>query len=83
MVPRKPRNSVMWAAKDVTRVQMGRLMTYFLSPCQEVDNRAYILSYLRGEVRGSEILKVILNTTPDLVCGGVYVQRMYVLPQII
>ncbi|OWF37617.1 Lysosomal-trafficking regulator [Mizuhopecten yessoensis] len=66
MVPRKPRNSVMWAARDVTRVQIGRLMTFLLSPRQEVDNRAYILSYLRGEIRGCEILKVILNTANDL-----------------
>ncbi|XP_069116272.1 lysosomal-trafficking regulator-like isoform X2 [Argopecten irradians] len=66
MVSRKPRNSVMWGAKDVTRVQIGRLITFLLSPRQEVGNRAYVLSYLHGEVRGFEILRVILNTSSDL-----------------
>ena len=48
--------------------QLGRLMVYMLSSRQEFDDRTYIISYLIGELRGREILKLVLNTSHEQVC---------------
>ncbi|KAJ8308471.1 hypothetical protein KUTeg_013345 [Tegillarca granosa] len=59
---RRNRYVIMWGAKDVTRVQLGRLMVYMISNKHDFDDRTYVMSYMLGESRGQEILKKLLTT---------------------
>ena len=46
--------------------QLGRLLAFMLSNRQEVDQRIYALSYMMGEARGTEVLRLIISS-PELV----------------
>ncbi|XP_060592909.1 lysosomal-trafficking regulator-like isoform X2 [Ruditapes philippinarum] len=59
---KRNKNVIMWGAKDVLRVQLGRLLGFMLSSRQEFDQRAFALSYIAGEQRGFEVLKMIVTT---------------------
>ncbi|XP_053374768.1 lysosomal-trafficking regulator-like isoform X2 [Mercenaria mercenaria] len=59
---KRNKNVIMWGAKDVLRVQLGRLLGFMLSSRQEFDQRAFALSYISGEQRGFEVLKMIVPT---------------------
>ncbi|KAK3092886.1 hypothetical protein FSP39_008387 [Pinctada imbricata] len=65
MLPTKQKNQVMWAVKDTTRSQLGRLLVYSLSNRCEFEDRTYVISYLLGELRGREILKNILRASSE------------------
>ena len=43
--------------------QLGRLLAFMLSSKQEVDQRIYALSFMMGEQRGSEVLKMIISSS--------------------
>ncbi|XP_052057749.1 lysosomal-trafficking regulator-like isoform X2 [Mytilus californianus] len=66
ILPRKEKNLIMWGAKDIVRVQIGRLITFMLSPRCQFDDRTFLLSYVQGELRGREILRTVLSTNSEV-----------------
>ncbi|XP_052767805.1 lysosomal-trafficking regulator-like isoform X2 [Mya arenaria] len=58
---KKAKNLIMWGAKDVLRVQLGRLVSLMLSNRVGLDQRVFTLSFLTGEQRGMEILNLIIQ----------------------
>ncbi|KAK6183248.1 hypothetical protein SNE40_010762 [Patella caerulea] len=71
---RKNKNVIMSGAKDVIRVQLGRLLLCLLSPKMEFDQRVYVMSFLMGETKGREILKLLVSNqqASTEVCFSLY-----------
>ncbi|XP_056022508.1 lysosomal-trafficking regulator-like isoform X3 [Ostrea edulis] len=65
MVQRTQKNQVMWSLRDTTRIQLTRLLVNMLSTRQVLEDRTYILSYIVNEVKGQEILKILINTSTE------------------
>jgi hypothetical protein len=55
-------SAVMWAARDLLRVQAAHLLMWLLSPRQPVKMRAFAVHTLRSESRCKELLNTILHT---------------------
>jgi len=55
-------SAVMWAARDLLRVQAAHLLVWLLSPCQPVKMRTFVVHTLRSETRCKELLNTILHT---------------------
>lgn len=47
--------------------QLARLLVYMISTRQVLEDRTYILSYIANEQKGQEILKILINTSPEYV----------------
>ncbi|KAL5007985.1 hypothetical protein ScPMuIL_013566 [Solemya velum] len=60
------KNIVMWAVRDVTRLQFSRQLVNLLSSNQDYGQRTYALQYIMNEVQGKTILKVALEISSDL-----------------
>ncbi|XP_061172369.1 lysosomal-trafficking regulator-like isoform X2 [Saccostrea echinata] len=65
MLLRTQKNQVMWGLRDTTRIQLARLLVYMLSTRQILEDRTYILSYIVNEIKGLEILKILINTSTE------------------
>ncbi|KAH3864734.1 hypothetical protein DPMN_027760 [Dreissena polymorpha] len=61
---KKTKNVIMWGAKDVLRVQLGRLLSSMLSDRQDFVHRVWVVAFIAGEPRMQEILRLLVNT-PD------------------
>ncbi|KAK3604703.1 hypothetical protein CHS0354_008265 [Potamilus streckersoni] len=59
---KRTKNVIMWGAKDVIRVQLGRMLSLLLSPEQELDQKVYAMSYMMMEKRGTEALKAMCTS---------------------
>ncbi|GFG30500.1 hypothetical protein Cfor_08123, partial [Coptotermes formosanus] len=55
-------SAVMWAARDLLRVQAAHLLVWLLSPFQPVKMRTFVVHTLRSETRCKELLNTILHT---------------------
>jgi hypothetical protein len=55
-------SAVMWAARDLLRVQAAHVLMWLLSPYQPVKMRAFAVHTLRSESRCKELLNMILHT---------------------
>lgn len=47
--------------------QLARLLVYMISTRQVLEDRTYILSYIANELKGQEILKILINTSTEYV----------------
>ncbi|XP_076442605.1 lysosomal-trafficking regulator-like isoform X2 [Babylonia areolata] len=56
---KRARNPIMFSARDVLRVQCGRLLTCMMSPRMEFDQRIFTVSYLMGESCGREVVRLL------------------------
>lgn len=59
---KRTRNPIMFSAKDILRVQCGRLLTCMMSPRMEFDQRIFTVSYLMGESGGRDVLRILAGT---------------------
>ncbi|KAL8559615.1 hypothetical protein ACOMHN_008326 [Nucella lapillus] len=59
---KRTRNPIMFSAKDVLRVQCGRLLTCMMSPRMEFDQRIFTVSYLMGESGGRDVLRILAGS---------------------
>ncbi|XP_048259527.1 lysosomal-trafficking regulator-like isoform X2 [Haliotis rufescens] len=59
---RKSRNVIMWGAKDVIRQQFGRLLLCMLSSKMDFNMRLYGLSFIMGETKGRDVIKMLIST---------------------
>ncbi|XP_069691772.1 lysosomal-trafficking regulator isoform X2 [Periplaneta americana] len=55
-------SAVMWAARDLLRVQAAHLLVWMLSPVQPVKIRTFAVHTVRSEARCKELLSSILHT---------------------
>lgn len=55
--------------------QLARLLVYMISTRQVLEDRTYILSYIANELKGQEILKILINTSPEYV-STVFVKKL-------
>lgn len=58
-------------------LQIGRLMTFMLSPRCQFDDRTFLLSYIQGELRGREILRTVLSTNSEVVSTSGQTEEYY------
>ncbi|XP_041350649.1 lysosomal-trafficking regulator-like isoform X2 [Gigantopelta aegis] len=70
---RKTGNVIMWGAKDLIRQQFGRLLLCMLSTRVDFNVRLFALSFIMGEMRGREIIKMCASVHPMAVELGYYV----------
>ncbi|KAL4238058.1 hypothetical protein ACF0H5_002769 [Mactra antiquata] len=63
---KKTKNVIMWGAKDILRVQFSRLLGFMLSNKVEFEQRIYALSFMLGEPRGLEVLRMLLQSSQEL-----------------
>ncbi|XP_070180486.1 lysosomal-trafficking regulator-like [Littorina saxatilis] len=63
---KRTRNTIMLSAKDVLRVQFGRLLTCMVSPRMEFDQRIFTVSFLMGESVGRDVVRQAV--VPQHVC---------------
>jgi hypothetical protein len=64
-------SAVMWAARDLLRVQAAHLLVWLLSPCQPIKTRTFIVHKLRSETRCKELLSTILHTHAQVILKAV------------
>ncbi|XP_067682841.1 lysosomal-trafficking regulator-like isoform X2 [Haliotis asinina] len=61
-INRKSRNVIMWGAKDIIRQQFGRLLLCMLSTRMDFNMRLYGLSFIMGETKGRDVIKMLIST---------------------
>ena len=55
------RSTLMFQAKDTVRIELSRLLTYFLSPNTDLPNRLYATELLANESKMAEMLKILVK----------------------
>jgi hypothetical protein len=60
-------SAVMWATRDLLRVQTAQLLVWLLSPLQPVKMRTFAVHTLRSESRCKELLSSILHTHAQVI----------------
>ena len=61
----------MYLGRDAIRVELGRLLAYFLSPQSDLSSRLYAVELLGNEHRMVDIVKLLIKTE-GLVRHSVY-----------
>lgn len=63
--------AVIWAARDLLRVQAAHLLVWLLSPFQPVKIRTFVVHTLRSESRCKELLSNILHTHAQVILEAI------------